>query len=221
MPDLDGSPMRGLLKCRICGSGTATLSKSGALAAWNKRVSQDWCVPERPILFGAAMVRAILEGRKTQTRRAMKPQPAELRDIKGQDCPYGRQGERLWVRETFCVDEDDQPVVLYRATDHESCGQPWRPAIFMPRSASRITLEITAVRVERLQDISEEDAKAEGAEFGFCVGRDFHEPCDPEDAVASSYKQGFAFLWDSINAKRGLGWEANPWVWVVKFKRLS
>jgi hypothetical protein len=162
---------------------------------------------ERPILFSGEMVRAILEGRKTQTRRVIKPQ---LRI--NYKCPYGQPGDRLWVRETWqCFKPNTEEIInpntvniralAYRATN-EWRGK-WRPSIHMPRWASRITLEITAVRVERLQDIGEVDAMREG---------------DP--TCENTHIDWFRALWDSINAKRGYSWESNPWVWVVEFQRI-
>jgi len=186
-------------------------------------------VKEHPILFSGPMVRAILDGRKTMTRRVCKYQPSvsvrkagSMWGIKGGDalwhfghkivsCPYGQPGDRLWVRETWMpFTEQGCPVgaTIYRATDHpEPDGDSplrWNPPIFMPKSASRITLEITAVRVERVQDIGDEDAEAEGLSW-----------CN-----AASPRDKFQCLWNSLNAKRGYGWDANPRVWVVTFKRL-
>ncbi|MFN3323437.1 MAG: hypothetical protein ACK5AZ_08075 [Bryobacteraceae bacterium] len=191
---------------------------------------------ERPIIFSGPMVRAILDGRKTQTRRVVRPQPKAPMgpERKMRSCPYGAPGERLWVRETFCVEScrevgyypppfgDGRPIrhiydgdewlwweqPHYRSTDPTpqldiGVGDPgvrWRPPMFMPRWASRITLQISKVRVERLQEIRLEDAWAEGI------------PPDSGDAIAA-----FADIWDRINAKRGFGWDANPWVWVVQF----
>ena len=204
---------------------------------------------ERPILFSSSMVLAILEGRKTQTRRVVKPQP--WRNSVGQwlwerrkgeqipfnpdlneklyprtklqhVCPYGVPGDALWVKETFqetaamniCHKADSE--VVYRATDpdwEEYDGWKWRPSIFMPRKFSRITLEVKEVRVERLQDISEEDCLAEGCpdELGseYCV-----------DGM-SSRKAWYADLWDSINNQRGHGWESNPFAWVITFHAIS
>jgi hypothetical protein len=203
---------------------------------------------ERPILFNTEMVKAILEGRKTQTRRVMKSQPtetllAEYSEINKKYnsnkthadyllecivCPYGEVGDRLWVRETFWVDHE-APSWLYKAdlpihwdakdTEHGDdvdiveSDYKWTPSIHMPRDMSRILLEITKIRVERVQDISEEDAKAEGvypARF---------RPFD--DGDKQTYKKGFIELWDNINASRKLGWSANPWVWVVEFKQVK
>ena len=184
---------------------------------------------ERPILFSAPMIRALLAGTKTQTRRVVKdtglyaidaaihgPETAarELLALASR-CPYGQPGHKLWVRETHM---DLGACFLYRA-DHGAeteralvaPGQRWRPAIHMPRAASRILLEVTEVRVERLQAISEADAIAEGI-GRTASGHWLPGPCDhPEWA----YHQ----LWDQIN---GAGaWDANPWVWAVSFKRVE
>lgn len=183
-------------------------------------------VSEKPILFSGAMVRAILDGRKTQTRRVVKPQPSRdlfhLECLPGGEwrdeevslglCPYGQPGDRLWVRETWgmTVDAGVHPAdseLVYRATDPDwstTEGWKWRPSIFMRRFACRLFLEVTAVRVERLQDISPQDAWAEAIP---------HDDWETGGAVTE-----FARLWDSINAKRGYGWESNPWVWVVEFR---
>ena len=188
---------------------------------------------ERPIIFSTDMVRAILDGRKTQTRRILKyapiPEPARFikwssneyapqsnsgkmfleRSWRPRKCPYGQVGDRLWVRETFALDEDDQVVVFYRATDHETCG-PWKPSIFMPRWASRIDLQITKIKVDRVQDINEEDAITEG-----CLNT--NDPSSGVDWCQGFARACFCNLWDSINAKRGYGWDVNPWVWVIEF----
>jgi len=184
---------------------------------------------ERPILFSGEMVRAILAGRKTQTRRVIKCTGLDCLGacgVAGEDmrfagrdwvgnsvllkCPHGQRGSKLWVRETWQEDPVGEFGICYKATGHnEKCkvhSHLWRPSIFMPRHASRLTLEITGVRVERVQDISEDDAKAEGV-----------EPFAPDDG---RYRIGYAELWDSINAKRGFGWEVNPWAWVLEFKRV-
>jgi hypothetical protein len=199
-------------------------------------------VKEHPILFSGPMVRAILEGRKTQTRRVVKPQPSDdwMNGTNWQEyykpgkhqvleknlwvenhetgkeipCRYGKPGDRLWVRETFNVepmitDEDFYNTYLkpiYRADDKWKIIPKWKPSIFMPRWASRITLEITDVRVERLQDISYADVLAEGTPtlIGFNSPRKFQ----------------FEQLWESINGKK-YPWSSNPWVWVVEFKRVE
>lgn len=227
---------------------------------------------EHPILSSAPMVRAILEGRKTMTRRVIKEFPlsgyrwggwiVESSNRKetgmatvvpeenskycgtgkiGAHCPYGQPGDRLWVRETFACGLSTKSGIAYRATsqwsdfedgtpqDHEKIT--WKPSIFMPRWASRITLEVTAVRVERLQDISEADATAEGIVF-IDYGLDKHgmknscyhikeEAEKGPDHCMLSARYGFASLWDSINAERGYSWKSNPWTWVVEFKRVE
>lgn len=172
---------------------------------------------ERPILFSAPMVRAILEGRKTMTRRVVKPQPPATRrgrpwcsieDLIA-SCPYGIPGDRLWVRETFRTVGGGHPI--YRADDNR-IGVRWKPAIHMRRVYSRILLEITDVRVERLQDITEDGAKLEGAKPSFLDGNDIV-------SVVPFYRDGFMHLWNDINGPGS--WDANPWVWCVSFKRLK
>lgn len=217
---------------------------------------------ERPILFSGAMVRALQDGSKTQTRRVLKPQPIRVSDGHGgsggyfscdkkgigatEKCrvsdiwvgygsPYGQPGDQLWVRETFyaygrwetrysekkkrdewhfvdmtndcdqayqyAADNPDVPL----ATSRGGALPGWhkRPAIFMPRVACRIQLEITSVRVERLQDINEADALAEGA-----------TPEATDEAI-----NAYRMLWESLNGPDS--WLANPWVWVVEFKRVK
>jgi hypothetical protein len=212
---------------------------------------------ERPIIFSGPMVRAILEGRKTQTRRVIKPSPRfplGQKDYQGRRiwngyiCPYA-VGDRLWVKETWRHWEsgmcdcgsymchcppDGTPV--YRATVNpegdtaaDEYYHPWRSPIHMSRWASRITLEITGIRVERVQGISLEDARAEGincpveedmpcVRCGTCTDSDRTLPISHQCSAISA----FAVLWDSINAKRpGAAWNDNPWVWVIEFKRVS
>ncbi len=209
-------------------------------------------VKERPILFNGDMVRAILDGRQTMTRRVVKPQPIRIRCQSGQGecydawpngnscltwddvlldpiyyakcghCPYGQPGDRLWVRETFAEYGTSRKhpnigsPILYKATYKPSdCDDLWRPSIHMPRSASRITLEVTDVRVERVQEISGAGAVAEGCGKGIPDYQLLHE---------GGYRKArheFSALWDSLNAKRGYSWESNPWVWVVEFKRME
>lgn len=193
---------------------------------------------ERPILFSGAMVRALLAGTKTQTRRVVKFQGKDLETLLGLKnqaacCPYGQPGDRLWVREAFCkiigqsggwIETDYRATYNhgFRLGDTLSLKKRWTPSIHMPRDASRITLEITDVRVERLQDISEADAIAEGIErlddfFDCPCYRAYDEPQGsdvvfPDDPIGS-----YASLWTSINGPGS--WDANPWVWVVEFRR--
>lgn len=185
---------------------------------------------ERPILFSGPMVRAILEGRKTQTRRIAKefdgkPDLDRLlaRHPRQKGCRYGEPGDRLWVREAWCHFPADAPdgmgeQVYYRADPGSEDfrakqvmgrnGIKWRSAIYMPRSLSRITLEITDVRVQRLQEISEEDARLEGVQPGL----------NP-DGEGESYVAGFGDLWESIHGPSS--WNANPWVWAITFGRVE
>lgn len=180
---------------------------------------------ERPILFSGSMVRAILRGEKTQTRRVLLPRSkpgfglvpkatiAEHREF-WDLCPYGQPGDRLWVRETWFDTEPfcEMPLFqgrsrrwAYRADKAEFIGcHRWRPSIHMPRRASRITLEVVSVRVERVQAISRADAAAEGLSL---------TPGDPRGY--------FPATWNLINSRRGYSWEANPWVWAVGFKVMS
>lgn len=194
-------------------------------------------VKERPSLFSGEMVRAILEGRKTQTRRVISARVNNhVADISKAtrakfdinywgDCVnfYDEYyvgaaqriyvpGNRLWVRETWCHDEKAEKTYYRADFSSDTPGLPnWKPSIHMPRWASRITLEIVNVRVERLQDISEEDAKAEGVELS----------CGEMRQDCPNYKKTFHKLWDSIYGKSGHSWEANPWVWVVEFKKVD
>jgi len=198
---------------------------------------------ERPILFSGPMVRAILEGRKTQTRRVVKPQPV-VAPTPDDRCPYGEPGTTLWVRETWASTEQagfhpSDAGIVYRATDPDWSdyeGWKWKPSIFMPRWASRITLEVTAVRVELAQEISVNDCLAEGI-----VGTEQWDKVPPDsvrdhcelpmtpEALDAAIEKGwgdyttaaFHDLWDSINKKRGFGWAENPWVWVVEFRRIT
>jgi hypothetical protein len=227
-------------------------------------MSNETKVKERPIIFSGEMVRAILDGRKTMTRRVVKPQPlphTEQYNHKTRKtehppgwyenvaarCKYGVPGDRLWVRETFGLSHqaDDvnsrEQVVVYRAghpyaiTDvgvdelkrckngelmepNHFVPKPlrWYPSIYMPRWASRITMEIVSVRAERLQDISESDGLDEGAPIydlpdGAGEGGKWHCPTD-----------WFRDLWDSLSGKKpGCSWNDNPWVWVIEFKRVD
>jgi hypothetical protein len=211
---------------------------------------------ERGILFSAPMVRALLAGKKTQTRRAVKAEASVIvGDLLGQPkwyldsdpdrairCPYGVPGDRLWVRETWRTSYNHEaaaaagfsdthigPCFEY-AADHENPGKGWRPSIFMIRGASRILLEVTDVRVQCLQDISEEDAKAEGVagdpsecaiigRDALARGEDGCGDCDPCCGSKRIYRPAYERLWDEIN---GAGsWASNPWVWAISFKRVT
>lgn len=189
---------------------------------------------ERPILFSAPMVRAILDGHKTQTRRVIKMRNGQLmgegelssdgRTVmdfsrsfpywEALPCPYGKPGDRLWVRETYGHSwHHAQPRFVYRATDDDNeqvTRHPdfdgWKSSIYMPRRASRLTLQIKDVRVERIRDISGYDALAEGVTLSEML----NGPADPT--------ADFAPLWDAMHGKRGYGWDVNPWVWVIDFE---
>jgi hypothetical protein len=196
---------------------------------------------ERPILFSAPMVRALLDGSKTQTRRIMKPQPEPVPDkpgefwwpcnafqsmvtvsstqipeahgMAGDACPYGGHRERLWVREAYA---DIGCRLTYRADEDDGARckvKKWTPSIHMFRADSRILLEIISVRVEQLQSISETDARAEGVHI-----EDRHKGgyCAGEFLPPSI--RAFRELWESINGAES--WNANPWVWAVEFKRV-
>ncbi|HCB2458494.1 hypothetical protein [Klebsiella aerogenes] len=223
---------------------------------------------ERGMIFNGEMVRAILDGRKTQTRRIMKVQPESSKSrpgdfwfsskklesmvhisdfapgnspiadyhlfIQEHCCPFGAVGDRIWVRETWArynIDQNSHDLA-YRATtpaDWPEEGR-WRPSIHMPRWASRILLEITNVRIERLNAISPEDAESEGLErtnftgFGDEPGLpSYPEPDVYFDPLKKQWKEyppeAFAGLWESIYGEGS--WKANPWVWVIEFKRVE
>jgi hypothetical protein len=169
---------------------------------------------EHPILFSTDMVKAILEGRKTQTRRVIKPQPVLMdkhyfkdfrKDAGGRVCPYGQVGDRLWVRETWLPFEAQGPNAFLYKADIALINLhylKWQPSIFMPRKASRITLEITNTRVERLHDITGADLLKEGIAHGMGGFKAYEE------------------LWNNINGKK-YPWESNPWVWVIEFRRVA
>lgn len=206
------------------------------------------------MIFNAEMVRALLGGRKTQTRRPIKWKQTRFTEIGEREdgskwpwsedaehacdfwhpCPFGAVGDRIWVRETFCTVDDTQygggKWVDYRATPKFEASHPagwdcapndaealkWRPSIHMPRWASRILLEITDVRVERLNAISQEDAQAEGMEL--TGWRPTYSDPDSGGEVLTPY-DNFAQLWESIYGEES--WKANPWVWVIEFKRVE
>ncbi|HBR0907225.1 MULTISPECIES: morphogenetic protein [Klebsiella] len=221
---------------------------------------------ERGMIFNGEMVRAILDGRKTQTRRIMAPQPADdiercifpnpeaigwkssLRHKHGSTtahfCHYGKPGDRIWVRETFqgplfdydlmdsyCKDPtpfekpefcvykaDGVPAPeFYDADDELHCC--WRPSIHMPRWASRILLEITNVRVERLNAISEEDATAEGVPPAGSLLPDYPGTFLTPKGDFATAKVAFQRLWESIYGEES--WKATPWIWVIEFKRVE
>lgn len=220
---------------------------------------------ERPILFTGPMVRAILEGRKTVTRRVMKYQPHEDASVtvgnynitvvdrhgeqqpgpeafgawwsdgeRGCISPHGQPGDRLWVREAWAADAQVDAIAPRDLSQGEPIWYPadfsvrqtgcsmiskgrGRPSIHMPRWASRILLEITSVRVERLQDISEEQALAEGVRGEPCDHA--RQACADIGCWGDTAKGAFGFLWESLNGEGS--WVANPWVWVVEFKRVT
>ena len=209
------------------------------------------------MIFNAEMVRALLDGRKTQTRRPIKWKETRFTEIGEREdgskwpwsedaehacdfwhpCPFGAVGDRIWVREAFRVHSraTDVATLVYKASERNSwteqtrrvpvavCNKPatpekWTPSLHMPRWASRILLEITDVRVERLNAISEEDARAEGIIDGGCLNCGEPEPCgcvNPEPDATDA----FAYLWQSIYGQES--WNANPWVWVIEFKRVE
>jgi len=190
-----------------------------------------------PILFSTDMVQAIIDGRKTQTRRVIKSPFQEwitdeninsewAKDI-DQHCPYGQPGDVLWVREVFGYTNACE--LRYKANaEQPKYDKPhtgWKPGIHMPKTACRIFLQITDIRVERLQEISEDDAKAEGVEMGFC-----HDTVLNKDLVTyKNYLTGkhiwmgaklsFRTLWESINGEQS--WQSNHWVWVISFKQIN
>lgn len=180
---------------------------------------------DKPILFSGPLVRAILAGQKTETRRVVKGGPwlrvmrngGEWLGVGEGDvddrflrCPYGKPGDRLYVRETWAPKHHrgvkDGPATAltahYRASEPDCVTDRWRPSIHMPKRLARTWLQVEDIGVERVQDIDEDGAEAEGLGCGFA-------------------RERFRELWDDINAKRGSGWDLNPWVWVVRFSVLS
>jgi hypothetical protein len=197
----------------------------------------------RPIIF-THNIEKILDGSKTQTRRVITPlygwehydicRPEMAHDpwavwwhsketeVVGylQECPQGKPGDRLWVKESYRLrlgGHGGSGKYIYRA-DGDGGGLLWQNVLFMPREASRLTLEITNVKAERVQDISAEDARAEGA-----APCDFRGTLNGEPATGVIFDPVYAFsmLWDSINLKRGQGWAKNPWCWCITFKRAT
>jgi hypothetical protein len=234
-------------------------------------VSVDRDPTERPIIFSYAMVRAIRDGRKTQTRRLVAAMSAKQREWLTQSllnsvpsarvcewpcgfgvaldhpsggplgfvrCPYGKPGARLWVRENWCplnlnykpaprseaasaeMFADGKIVPAYQADHIDSRGDaepiPWRTSRFMPRWASRLTLAIVSIRAERLRDISETDARAEGCSWSDGNPGPFGLPTSLVVCARDEYRHA----WDRINGKR-VAWSANPWVWVVEFRKVD
>lgn len=207
------------------------MSARKPVAGWKRRSGDSW--KELPILFSGDMVRAILREMqpKTQTRRpVMHPLDADFWDPARPGvhirCPYGGLGDRLWVRETWCPRSNGATMLeriqrpFYRADGDESdvsrmYGWRWRPSIHMPRWASRITLPVVAVRIERVQSITAEDARAEGVTVPRCDC----EVCSRGAAIcladATRCIEGFRDLWSATYGRAS--WEANPWVWVVEW----
>lgn len=198
---------------------------------------------ERPILFSAPMVRALLAGTKTQTRRIVKRQPDWVAwgrkmgekhptpmfrigdQIVEAHCPYGKPGDRLWVRETWGFHEPGIPAYRASATEDQLRFYRWRPSIYMPRQYSRITLNVAGVRIERLQAISVADAIAEGLlrhvgeiETWWGNGTEGERPTHNACRWLSPV-ECYRDLWQSINGPSS--WDANPWVWVVEFRRAA
>lgn len=198
---------------------------------------------ERPIIFSGEMVQAILDGRKTQTRRVMKIPPerdqvrlchwvesgfahplqegdgCSCREIK---CPYGKVGDRLWVKETWSTEWDgNKRYICYKARGGKyydtGVKHTWKSPLFMPREHSRIDLEITNIRVERLQDITEDDAKAEGVQpekMGVMASKE-------NNCSRLCYRKGFEKLWEKIHGiKCDFDWESSKWVWAIEFRKL-
>lgn len=224
---------------------------------------------ERPILFSSPMVRAVLAGAKTVTRRVVTDvrgigrvtefQPSDTpgydwimrnkrmlwNDLETSEllarCPYGEPGDRLWVRETWRTEEgeggeegirfraDDTFVPIERTqeaidrwieSDDPDHGHDWRPSIFMRRWACRLLLEVVSVRIERLQEITEDDARAEGAPIGDLIPAVVNG--ERGKVIIFDPVKAFQVLWESINGERpGCSWAANPWVWRVEFRRIE
>jgi len=189
---------------------------------------------EHPILFSGPMVLAILDGRKTQTRRVIKPSWSRCLDLDDErdaemavaQCPYGVAGDELWVREThrFTTGSEDFTLqtVRYRAdADERDAGRRWRPSIHMPRWASRIRLRIEHVFVMRVQTLCVKTVRAEGIEV---PDVDYTVPDHPwqlEGEQLDYAIEKFRALWDRLNAKRGFPFTDNPWVWEIHFRRIG
>ncbi|MBP5973582.1 hypothetical protein HW132_12750 [Brasilonema sp. CT11] len=173
---------------------------------------------ESPILFSSSMVKAISVGRKTQTRRIIKTptHPAHLVPSNKTKCPYGNNGDHLWVRETWAYEPGCNEGYLYAADfdNPKTSNIKWKPSIHMPRKASRITLQIVDIKIERLQEISPEDTIKEGIEFK----PGSHLSCY-KDYLNGGFtlkpQKSFQTLWHLINGENS--WDKNPWVWVICF----
>jgi hypothetical protein len=172
-----------------------------------------------PILFSTPMVQAIIDGRKTQTRRVVKDKAGDVK------CPYGKEGDVLWVRETWAELPNPDCFGKYLYKSMGDTAEKWKPSIFMPKEACRIFLRVKSVRVERLQDISEDDAKEEGVE-SWINERLASKPVlyknyegDSAAWYCSKAVTSFETLWQSINGVDS--WEANPYVWVIEFERIE
>jgi hypothetical protein len=214
---------------------------------------------ERPIIMQAHLVKAILDGRKTQTRRMIKHQPSGSENFPANDfcnqwffrdayyacpgndigryvdCPYGKTGDRLWVRETHAIvpatayraspgveyrlSPDGYSWAVYRAGWERSQPGAWKPSIHLPRWASRLTLEVVSVRVEQVQSISDEDAEAEGIDaLALCAA----PMCDCSGRNCPRIVTAYADIWNNINGKRpGCSWSDNPFVWCIEFRRVE
>ena len=237
----------------LIGGDTREHRRLKGVSGVGSEMSTATAIRERPILMSAEMVRAILDGRKTQTRRVVSRQPHSFGEPRwwlpfGEDvlrppseeayreeairrCPYGQPGDRLYVRETWamaaCFDHLAPKDIPETARSMDRCyyrhggkvfTEGWhqlRPSIHMPKWAARIWLEVTAIRVGRVQQITEEDAEAEGVNGG-CLSCGKLDPCGCL-TPRPDHRDSFVYLWDSLNAKRGYSWESNPWVFVVEF----
>lgn len=204
---------------------------------------------EKPIIFSTEMVRAILEGRKTQTRRVIKNVditngfdvdvdgsvyayccPATGDSFKPWEIAPWEKGDILWVREAWCKNENPNSpnyggYEYYADYEGAHCQSliKWRSPIHMPRKAARIFLKVKNIRVERLQAITEDDAEAEGAIDWICQQHNNGTWIDNamRGAACAKPKRAFALLWNAIHKKRGFGWDQNPWVWVIEFEKVE
>ena len=234
------------------------MNRPGDARREGEKMKQSDEVKELPIIMTAESVRGILDGRKSMTRRVIKPQPSEYvratvapQELAGKPkkhsepyfdayaggpywcwwdeydrqagdwikCPYGKPGDRLWVREAWADGSDfgapERQKAFYRADrPRDPDDFTWKTPIFMPRWASRITLEITGASVERVQEIGLDDVLSEGIS-------EQHSAEHADEYWRERTGEKFVELWDSINAKRGFGWDNNPWVWVISFKPLE